>query len=447
MSDKERTEKPFSVFLIALETGERRKITDPPNVNIGDTTPAFAPDSKALSFKRTVSAGVADIFTVPITGGDPRRLTHDNQGVGGQAWTADGREIVVSSNHGNDTGLWRIPVSGGKPRSIPSLRIWADFLAVSRAGQRLAFSHWFVDTNIWQFRPGAGEARKLIASTREDRSPQYSPDGAKIAFRSDRSGANEIWVSDSNGAHAVQLTRFRGPLTGSPHWSPDGTWIAFDSRPVGNGDIFVVPAGGGAARRITFDRADDVTPSWSNDGRWIYFASNRTGAYEVWKISADADETKVQAVQLTHQGGFLAQEIASDRSLFYAKGPGVPGIWRLTPAGQESPVLPDYPAGYWGYWCVQDSRLYFVTPSAVKGAVLEVLDLRTRQIRRVMEFERPPLFSDSGLSAARASCCDAEVGRPECSTGVSGPGSGKTTRMLLTWLPGSAVHPRLQMLS
>jgi len=404
VADKESADKPFSVFVIALETGGRRKITDPPKANTGDTGPAFAPDSKTLSFKRTLSAGVADIFTVPITGGEPRRLTHDNQSVGGHAWTADGREIVVSSNRANDTVLWRIPVRGGEPRSIPSLRILANFLAISRAGQRLAFSHFFVDTNIWQFRRGPGgarEARKLIASTREDRSPQYSPDGAKIAFRSDRSGSNEIWVSDSNGEHAVQVTNFRGPLTGSPHWSPDGTWIAFDSRPMGNGDIFVVPSGGGAARRITLDRADDVTPSWSNDGRWIYFASNRTGTYQVWKIAADADETKIQAVQMTHQGGFLALESAKDPSLFYAKGPGVPGIWRLTPAGQEEPVLPDYPAGYWGYWCLQDGGLYFVTLSAAEGPALQVLDLETRQIRRVMEFELPPLFSDSGLSVAR----------------------------------------------
>ncbi|HEY2017462.1 MAG TPA: protein kinase [Bryobacteraceae bacterium] len=399
VADKESAEQPFSIFLIALETGERRKITDPPVANTGDTGPAFAPDSKTLSFRRTVSSGVADLFLVPITGGQPRRLTNDNRHIEGHAWTADGREIVVSSHRANDVGLWRIPVHGGEPRSIPSLRTSANFLAISRAGQRLAFSHWFIDSNIWQFHPGAaGEARKLIASTRDDRSPQYSPDGSRIAFRSDRSGANEIWVTDSSGGHAVELTKFDGPLTGSPHWSPDGTWIAFDSRPSGNGDIFVIPSGGGTPRRITYDRADDVTPSWSSDGRWIYFASNRTGTYQVWKIAAAADENKGQAVQVTEQGGFQAQESAADGSLFYAKGPGVPGIWKIAPGGREEPVLKDYPAGYWGYWCLLDGGIYFATPSAGKGAVLEFLDLGTRHVRRLMDLERPPLFSDSGLS-------------------------------------------------
>jgi Tol biopolymer transport system component len=404
VADKETAEQPFSIFLIALETGERRKITTPLTVNTGDTGPAFAPDSKTLSFRRTVSARVADIFSVPITGGEPRRLTQDNKDVGGYAWTADGREIVFSSNRSNGSGLWRMAVSGGQPRLIPSLRVRADFLAISRAGLRMAYSHWFSDTNIWEFRPSSGgsaEARKLIASTREDRSPQYSPDGQRIAFRSDRSGANEIWVSDGNGEHAVQLTKFGGPLTGSPHWSPDGTWIAFDSRPMGNGDIFVVPAGGGAPRRITFDQADDVVPSWSNDGRWIYFASNRTGTYQVWKMAADADESKSQPVQITRQGGFRALENPTDGTLFYAKGPSVPGIWRLAPDGHEAPVLDAYPAGNWGYWCLQDGGIYYVTASATEGGVLEFLDLQTHQVRTVMELQRRPLFSDSGLSVAR----------------------------------------------
>jgi len=405
VADKESADKPFSIFLVSPETSERRKLTDPPITNIGDTGPAFAPDSKTLSFRRTVSAGVGDIFVVPITGGQPRRLTNDDKDVAGHAWSADGREIVFCSNRGSDGGLWRIPVRGGEPRAIPSLRLWANFLAISRIGQRAAFSHWFVDSNIWLVRLGPGdkpgEATRVIASTREDRSPQFSPDGTKIAFRSDRSGWNEIWVSDSNGSHSVELTSFRGPLTGSPHWSPDGQSIAFDSRPTGNGDIFVVPAAGGVSRRVTFDRAEDVTPTWSNDGRWIYFASNRTGTYQVWKIAADADETNSKPVQVTHQGGFIAMERPLHGGVFYTKGPDVPGIWKLTPAGQEVPVLDEFPAGYWGYWCVSDRGIYFVRPSKPDGGVLEFFNLETGRIRKLAKFEHGPLFSDSGLSVSR----------------------------------------------
>jgi Tol biopolymer transport system component len=403
VSDSDSDGQPFQIFLISPQTGVRRELTHPPGAYIGDTGPTFAPDGKMLLFTRIESSGVEDLFVVPVGGGEPRRLTHDHQHVGGHAWTVDGREIVFSSNRASNSGLWRIPASGGEPRTIPSLRMLCDFLTISPAGGRLAFSHWFVDTNIWRFRPRpegvAPEATKLIASTRDDRSPQFSPEGTKIAFRSNRAGSSEIWVSDSNGANAVELTKFHGPLTGSPHWSPDGRMVAFDSRPMGNGDIFVVPAMGGEVRRITFNHANDVTPSWSNDGRWIYFASNRTGTYQVWKIAADSDEGKGEPVQVTHNGGFMPIE-GADGSLFYAKGPDAPGLSELS-GGQEVQVLNNYPAGYWGYWCLQDGGIYFVMPSMPDGGVLQFLNLRTHQVRKIMQFQRRPLFSDSGLSVAR----------------------------------------------
>jgi Tol biopolymer transport system component len=406
VSDKQDAARPFGIFLISPDTGERRRLTDAAGTNTGDTGPCFSPDSRSLSFRRNVSAGVSDIYVVPVGGGRPRRITNDNKDIAGHAFAASGREIIFSSNRGGDMGLWRAPTDGGEVKPITSLRVSANFLAISRRDRRMAFSHWFVDSNIWHLRLGSngapeGRPTRLIASTREDRSPEYSPDGAKIAFRSDRSGWNEIWIADSDGSHVYELTHFRGPLTGSPHWSPDGRSVAFDSRPAGNGDIFMVPAPGGEPRRITYDRAEDVTPSWSNDGRWIYFASNRTGTYQVWKIAADSDETRGKPVQVTMHGGFFAMERRSDGTLFYAKGIDRPGIWKRTAAGEEAPVLGDFPAGYWAYWSVSGRGLYFVLPLKPDGGVLQLLDLTTRSVRRLAEFPHAPLFSDSGMSISR----------------------------------------------
>ncbi len=94
-------------------------------------------------------------------------------------------------------------------------------------------------------RPKVGVPTRLISSNREQRDPQYSPDGRKIAFGSARSGPNEIWVSDADGQAAMQLTHFGG-YCGSPRRSPDSSQIAFDARPNGNPDIFVIRADGGS---------------------------------------------------------------------------------------------------------------------------------------------------------------------------------------------------------
>src|SRR5215472_16506178 len=156
----------------------------------------------------------------------------------------------------------------------------------------------------WQPRhegPNVGpKATSLISSSRSDDSPQFSPDGKRIAFQSDRSGHPEIWVCGEDGSNAVQLTSFGGPYVTTPRWSPDGARIAFDSNAAGEFDIWVVGAGGGKAQRMTNHPANDGNPSWSRDGKWIYFDSARTGEQQVWKMPADGGEP----IQVTREGGY-----------------------------------------------------------------------------------------------------------------------------------------------
>jgi Tol biopolymer transport system component len=167
------------------------------------------------------------------------------------------------------------------------------------------------------------------------------PDGNSIAFESNRSGSPEIWTSGLNGQNTRQITRFQGPVTGSPHWSPDGKWLVFDSRVNGHAAIFVTSAKGGYAKRITLDDGPNVVPSWSHDGKWIYFASGRKGRHEVWRVHPDGSD----ATQLTHNGGFYAEDTPDGKTIYYTKErDSVTSLWRVDSAGlkeQEvaAPVL------------------------------------------------------------------------------------------------------------
>jgi len=114
---------------------------------------------------------------------------------------------------------------------------------ISRHGLRLDealkySTHVIFHSNIWRTaaplldgRPSTGDreslklvksAAPLISSTRADSAPQFSPDGKRIAFMSNRSGNDEIWVCDSDGSNSIQLTSFDGPNVTTPRWSPDG---------------------------------------------------------------------------------------------------------------------------------------------------------------------------------------------------------------------------------
>jgi Tol biopolymer transport system component len=130
---------------------------------------------------------------------------------------------------------------------------------------------------------------------------------------SERTGADGIGVCDADGSNAVELFGQAGKGLGSPNWSPDGQRIAFDSNLEGNMDIYVVRASGGKPVRLTTDPAEDNIPAWSRDGNWVYFTSLRSGRRQVWKAPAGGGE----AILVTKNGGFAAIESADGRSVFY----------------------------------------------------------------------------------------------------------------------------------
>ena len=387
-SGRESPNEPNSVFLLSVETLEKRRVTTPPGGYLGDSTPAFSPDGRTIAFFRWVTVGPADVYLVPVTGGDVKRLTFDGRSCRGLAWTADGKEIVFSSwpSWLSNTGLrlLRISTSGGNSVPVTAGEENACTLAISRQGDLLAYSQEFGDTNVWRLNvrgEGARTPSRLISSTRQDFGPQYSPDGKRIAFTSARSGSNEVWVCDSEGLNAIQLTSFGGPDVGSPRWSPDGRNIAFDSKATGNRDIYIIGAEGGKPRVVT-NGADDVRPSWSSDGRWIYFGSNRNGDWQIWKAPVEGGN----ATQVTQQGAREAFESSDGKFLYYSKGFGIPGIWRIPAAGgNEEQVLAN---ALQGFWALSSDGIYFIDPKGSPRPMIEFFDLGTRRTTPIMPVEK-----------------------------------------------------------
>ncbi|MGA2631656.1 MAG: hypothetical protein ABSG54_15765, partial [Terriglobia bacterium] len=226
---------------------------------------------------------------------------------------------------------------------------------------------------------------------------QFSPDGKRIVFASSRSSGNsvEIWVCDSNGSKPVQLTNLGGHDAGTPRWSPDGRQIVFDCDATGTIHIYVMNAEVGPPRALNSgEKSEDVTPSWSRDGRWIYFASNRTGNWQVWKTPAEGGK----AVQVTKGGGFAAFESYDGKTLYYAKGREVRGLWKVpVEGGEETLVLEQLGAGLWGYWGLTQDGIYFYND---RTHAIEFFSFATRKVTKVVTPEREPDWLNSGLSVS-----------------------------------------------
>ena len=184
--------------------------------------------------------------------------------------------------------------------------------ATAPAQHRLAYAAISVTGKLWRMNLRTGERRIIVDSRYGENIPQYSPDGRKLAFQSERSGNFEVWTCDADGTNCQQLTFFQGPQGGTPRWSPDGRWIALDSRAEGTAQIYVMASDGGKPRRVTSGDAQNQVPSWSHDGRWIYFESDRSGQWRIWKVPPEGGS----AVQVTKNTGGAAFESVDGKYLY-----------------------------------------------------------------------------------------------------------------------------------
>jgi eukaryotic-like serine/threonine-protein kinase len=390
------------IVVQSVATGKVRELTRPKPYTEGLV--AWSPDGRTIAFLRTLTESAHDVFVVSSAGGEPKRLTFDEQIMEGLAWTPDSREIVFVSYRFGGPGLWRIPATGGKPEQVASMVHHPAYPAIAVRGQRLAFSETYDDSNIWRYelaKTAEGSApvsspKCFICSTLAEDTPRFSPDGRKIVFVSKRTGSEEIWVADNDGSYQMQLTSIQGTPTGSPRWSPDGRWIAFDSRINGSPDIFVISAQGGSPRQLTTEKSAEVEPSWSHDGRWIYFASNRGGQYQVWKAPFEGGSAR----QVTVGSGLDPSESPDGKSLYYFR-PDADGMWTLPVAGGREEAIPELVhVKRTRAWTVRENGIYFYQYGPAGRPLLQFFSWATRRVTTLFSPGIPPVRSVPGLDVS-----------------------------------------------
>jgi Tol biopolymer transport system component/predicted Ser/Thr protein kinase len=370
--DKESPQALNSIFLLDIETREKRKLTTPPSGWFGDGVSVFSPDGRTLAFARSRSAYQSDIYILPLSDrygprGEPRRLTHDITLICGLDWTADGRSVVFASSRGGVQALWRVAVSGGEPERLTVGSENAYWPSVSRKGDRLAYGQSIFDYNIWRVgapgtRDPAGGPTRLTQSPLLDMNPAFSPDGRKVVWASSTGGNFEIWTCGSDGSQATRLTDLRLDSLW-PQWSPNGRQIAFHSSTGGPAHVYVIGAEGGAPRRLTTSEFPESGASWSRDGKWVYFVSDRGEGRAVWRVPAVGGSP----VLVVRKGWRPVFESFDGKVVYYGGFDG--RVWKVPVAGGEP--TPALNRGKRALWNISTTGFYVLDPDAKGGPAIE----------------------------------------------------------------------------
>lgn len=288
-------------MLVALAaTGQGVRLTQGPGA---DTEAAWSPDGQRIVFQRERD-GDADLYVLDLATGKEQPLVTGPGDARYPAWSPDGQSVVYSFGHitttahqgiPNGYNLFSVPATGGEPRRLTAGQVRDYTPAFSPDGKELFFATTRElnqnDAALAALNLATGEIRSLIrfgGTNMGAVSPTFSPDGRFFACAVETSlRANWRIVVGRSAAPAVRAVATPdGAAMYAPRWSPDGTMLACTGYRVGDPGwgIYLLRLADGALARLDTGLGNARSPNWSPDGKELVYEGNGTGSYRLYRL-------------------------------------------------------------------------------------------------------------------------------------------------------------------
>ena len=201
-------------------------------------------------------------------------------------------EIAFVSNQSGSPEIHVMDATGGRSRPITTAGSINQFPSWHPNGQEIVYTsyrdggrpHIFVLARVGH----SGRILRALDAGQSHYRAVFEPKGDRLALVAKADGASELFTVARSGRQLRRLTKNRA-IDISPTWSPDGRRIAFVSDRSGSPQIYVMSREGVTVRRITFNGGYNTSPAWSPDGRWIVYEARVGGQFDLWLVDPDGD--------------------------------------------------------------------------------------------------------------------------------------------------------------
>ncbi len=319
------------IYVQDVKTKTITQLTDPDlkqfRTHVQDVYPMWGADG--LIYFASERSGIFNIWRIGATGGTPVQVTsHDRDGLQFPSISPDGKTIAYE----NEFELWTLAIPNGSPKKVTinmafdaklnlveylNAKNKADGFAPSREGDYLAVD-FHGEIVIIPTDPEIGEKTQVTSSSWRDRNQVFSPDGKSVAYLSDESREQEVWIWDRASGQRRMLTTHASfkeigawapdskrlayvaanrlfladIVTGAStelgynqaggyqvtELSPDGKWLAYSRRDEEmNADVYVFDVEAKREYNASQNPFTDTRPAFTPDGRQIVFVSDRDG--------------------------------------------------------------------------------------------------------------------------------------------------------------------------
>jgi len=361
--------------------------------------PAFSHDGRSLAFVRRRDGPYSELAVADVGAGTMKTLTNDHALALSPVWSPDDRFIYFTSSRGGTLNIWKIPAASGDAEQITAGQGDDADIDLSADGKRLVFSSYRANVNLAELNieTTSSARRKWLTSdaARGENSPRYSRDGRRIAYFSNREGAEpeSIWVMDADGGNASSLVE-DSRVNAFPRWTADGQELLFMSRVPGSlqseREVRRISLAGGVPQVLPMKTWG---PDWGDvaaDGRLIYRTTPRAG--ELY----DPRTNRTQPVADLFGGPLWSHD---GQSFAFAVRPDAgklsdAGLWSETPGGARRQIFRGWVAGF--AWAGAGEVLVLEGKPDLKGVLWRV-DANGQ--RRIVLPEVPLLLTHINVTA------------------------------------------------